>query len=59
MGQHFTVQVDNEPKYIVKATRDFLKTKKWDILHWPSQLDLNSTEPVFQLLKTKEKAERL
>lgn len=24
-------------KYTVKATQDFLKAKKWNILQWPSQ----------------------
>ncbi|MCJ8739407.1 hypothetical protein PDJAM_G00046810 [Pangasius djambal] len=35
IGRRFTVQVDNDPKHTAKATQDFLKAKKWNILQWP------------------------
>lgn len=44
------LQMNTEPKDIVKATQDLLKAKKWDLLKWPSQ----STD----LLMTKLKPER-
>ena len=59
IGRRFTVQVDNDPKHTAKATQDFLKAKKWNILQWPSQSpDLNPIEHAFHLLKTRLKAER-
>ncbi|MCI4387611.1 hypothetical protein PGIGA_G00076200 [Pangasianodon gigas] len=59
IGCRFTVQVDNDPKHTAKATQDFLKAKKWNILQWPSQSpDLNPIEHAFHLLKTRLKAER-
>lgn len=30
--QHFTVQMVSHPKHAAKATQEFLKVKKWDIL---------------------------
>ena len=48
IGHRFTVQVDNDPKHTAKATQDFLKAKKWNILQWPSQSpDLNPIELLF------------
>ena len=59
IGLHFTVQMDNDPKHTAKATQEFFKAKKWNILLWPSQSpDLNPIEHAFHLLKTKLKAER-
>ena len=43
--------MDNDPKHTVKATKEFFKAKKWNVLQWPSQ----SPDPnlaVFHLLKT-------
>ncbi len=58
-GRHFIVQMDDDPKHTAKATQEFLKVKKWNILQWPSQSpDLNPTEHAFYLLKPKLKAER-
>lgn len=37
----------NDPMNTARATQQFLKGKKWDILQWPSQSDLNSTEHAF------------
>jgi len=39
-----------------KATQEFLKEKKWNILQWPSQSpDLNPIKHAFHLLKAKLK----
>ena len=52
------MQMDNDPKHTVKATQDFIKAKKWNILEWPSQSpDLNPIEHAFHLLKTKLQTE--
>ena len=34
-GQHFTVQMDNDPKHTMKATQEFLKVKTWH--KWPNE----------------------
>ncbi len=37
--------MDDDPKHTAKATQEFLKVKKWNILQWPSQSpDLNPIE---------------
>ena len=49
----------NDPKHTVKATQEFVKAKKLNILNWLSQSPyLNPTEHTFHLLKIKLKAER-
>jgi len=59
IARRFTVQMDNDPKHTAKATQEFFKAKKWNILQWPSQSpDLNPIEHAFHLLKTKLMAER-
>ena len=59
IGRGFKIQMYNDPKHTVKATQEFFKAKKWNILQWPSQSpDLNPIEHAFHLLKTRLKAER-
>ncbi len=56
IGRRFTVQMDNDPKHTAKATKEFLKGKKWTVMQWPSQSpDPNPIEHAFHLLKTKLK----
>ncbi len=48
IGRCFIVQIDDDPKHTAKATQEFLKLKKWNILQWPSQSpDLNPIEQHF------------
>ena len=59
IGRRFTVQMDNDPKHTAKATQEFIRAKKWNILQWPSQSpDLNQIEHAFHLLRMRLKAER-
>lgn len=56
IGRRFTVQMDNDPKHTAKATKEFFKAKKWNVMQWPSQSpDLNPIEHAFHLMKTKLK----
>ena len=42
IGRRFTVQMDNDPEQTAKATKEFFKAKKWNVMQWPSQSpDLN------------------
>lgn len=51
--------MDNDPKHTAKATQEFIKAKKWNILEWPSQSpDLIPVKHAFHLLKTKLQTER-
>ncbi len=59
IGRRFTVQMDNDPKHTAKATKEFLKGKKWTVMQWPRQSpDPNPIEHAFHLLKTKLKGKR-
>ncbi|KAJ7322744.1 hypothetical protein JRQ81_019031 [Phrynocephalus forsythii] len=46
-GRRFTVSMDKDPKHTAKATKEFFKGKKWNVMQWPSQSP--------DLLKTKLK----
>lgn len=49
-------QMKNGPKHTAKVNTEFLKRKKWNVMHWPSQSpDLNPTKHAFHLPKTKLK----
>ncbi|CAJ0959198.1 unnamed protein product [Ranitomeya imitator] len=38
MQQNCILQMDNDPKHKAKATQEFIKAKKWNILEWPTPL---------------------
>ncbi len=47
IGQHFIVQMDDDPNHTAKTTQEFLMVKMWNILQWPNQsLNLNLIEHV-------------
>ena len=53
IGRRFTVRTDNDPKHAAKATQEFFKARKWNILRWQSQSsDLNPIEHAFHTDKT-------
>lgn len=49
--QRFTVQMANDPKHTAKATQEFFKARKWNILQWPNPSpDLNPVEHELYML---------
>lgn len=59
IGCHLTVQIDNEPENIANATLEFLRAKKWDILHWPSQSAKKLKTPALKACQSISREETL
>jgi len=47
IGRRFIIQMDSDPKHTAKATQEFIKAKKWNILEWPSQTQTNILFVIF------------
>ncbi|CAJ0964746.1 unnamed protein product, partial [Ranitomeya imitator] len=46
IGRRFILQMDNDPKHKAKATQEFIKAKKWNILEWPMSVSFSCTQSV-------------
>ena len=61
MGCGWVFQLDNDPKHMAKATKEWLKKKHIKVMGWPSQsLDHNPSENLWRELKlTKDNLQTL
>ncbi|CAJ0940403.1 unnamed protein product [Ranitomeya imitator] len=59
IGRRFILQMDNDPKHKAKATQEFIKAKKWNILEWPKNSPGLTALTVKNLFLYSSKAEAI